>query len=186
MPNHTQPLDNDGMYHIYNRAVGNERLFSSEDQYVRFVKGIEKYILPQADVWSYCLMPNHFHLLIEIKETVDGEKISKAISDCCNSYTKWLNTSTKRKGNLFMRPFKRNRIKDDAHLAWTIWYIHRNPLHHGYANRLDEWKFSSYKAVNASKTKVSVSKVLQFFGSYEHFIRFHKLQHNGFNMGLEF
>jgi len=162
MPNHTLPLDNDGMYHIYNRAVGNEILFRSEKQYLHFLKGIDKYLLPKADIWSYCLMPNHFHLLIKIKEGTTGEEISKAISDCCNGYTKWLNVSQKRKGNLFMRPFKRNKIKEDSHLAWTIWYIHRNPLHHGLANDLNNWKFSSYKAITSTKTKIAALEVLDF------------------------
>src|SRR4051794_3869839 len=112
MPNHTLALDNNGMYHIYNRAVGNESLFQNEKQYLRFLQGVEKYVLPKADIWSYCLMPNHFHLLVEIKESSTGEAFSKGMSDCCNSYTKWLNVVTKRKGNLFMRPFKRNKIEN--------------------------------------------------------------------------
>ena len=80
MPDHTLPLNDDGIYHIYNRAVGNETLFRSEKQYLHFLKCIEKYLLPKTCIWSYSLMPNHFHLLIEIKEGLTGKAISKALS----------------------------------------------------------------------------------------------------------
>ncbi len=186
MPNRTLPIDGDGMYHIYNRATGNEQLFFTEKHYVHFLQGIEKYVLPQADIWSYCLLPNHFHFLIELKESATGELFSKAISDCCNGYTKWLNIITKRKGNLFMRPFKRNKIINDAHLAWTIWYIHRNPLHHHYVKKFEDWKFSSYKAALSSNTKISAKKVLNFFGGDGNYIRFHKEQLRGFFDTLEY
>ena len=130
-------------------------------------------------------MPNHFHLLIEIKENITGETISKAISDCCNAYTKWLNILTNRKGNLFMRPFKRNKIENDAHLAWTIWYIHRNPMHHHYVKNFKDWKFSSYKAIISSKTKVAAKTVLEFFGGIEACLQFHEMQSIGYFETLE-
>lgn len=164
------------MYHICNRAVGNEILFSNEKQYIHFLKCIEKYLLTKVDIWCYCLLPNHFHLLIEIKENVTGELVSKAISDCCNSYTKWLNITTNRKGNLFMRPFKRNKIKNEAHLSWTIWYIHRNPFHHHYVINFKDWKFSSYKAIVSTVTKVAAKKVLDFFGGKNAYLQFHDTQ----------
>jgi len=66
MHNHTLALDTDSMYHIYNRAAGYETLFSNEMQYCIF-KSAEKYLLPNID-----------------------EEISKAISACCNAYTKWM------------------------------------------------------------------------------------------------
>lgn len=185
MPNRTLPLDDEGMYHLYNRATGSEPLFQNDIQYRHFLQRLEKYVLPQAHIWSYCLMPNHYHLLIEIKEHTNGFAVSKSISDCCNAYTKWLNTITTRQGTLFMRPFKRNKIQDDAQLAWTIWYIHRNPLHHHYASHLTDWKYSSYKALSSAATKIAREKVLQFFGSYDAYLRFHTQQATGYYDTLE-
>ena len=78
-----------------------------------------------------------------------------------------------------MRPFKRNKIENDAHPAWTVWYIH-NPLHHNYAKSLDEWKFSSYRAIGSPKTKTASKKVLDFFGGSDNFIKFHQIQNNGY------
>ncbi len=185
MPHQTLPLDDDGIYHIYNRAVGNEQLFLNEQYYLHFLQGLEKYLLPHVHIWSYCLLPNHFHLLAEIRTHSTGKAFSKAISDCCNAHTKWLNTLNERKGNLFMRPFKRNKIKDDTHLAWTIWYIHRNPVHHNYIAGLKQWRFSSYNAIGSDKTKVDTEKVLEFFGGYDNFIKHHSIQLKGFYDSLE-
>lgn len=184
MANRTLPLSA-GIYHIYNRAVGDEYLFREDKHYVSFLNRIEKYLLPNIHLWCYCLMPNHFHLLAEIKEDSTGEGVSKNISDCCNSYTKWFNLVTHRKGSLFMRPFKRDLIKDDAHLAWIIWYIHRNPIHHGFAKELDEWKYSSYKSITFPNTKTASDRVLKFFGGVENFFGFHNTQLKGYFEGLE-
>jgi REP element-mobilizing transposase RayT len=181
----TLPIASNSIYHICNRAVGNEALFENEKQYMHFLKCIEKYLLPKVNIWSYCLMPNHFHFLIEIKENITGETISKALSDCCNAYTKWLNILTNRKGNLFMRPFKRNRIKNEAHLAWTIWYIHRNPMHHHYTANFKDWKYSSYKAIISSGTKVAAKAVLEFFGGLQAYLQFHEMQNMGYYETLE-
>lgn len=130
-------------------------------------------------------MPNHFHLLAEIKEGVTGDEVSKSISDCCNSYAKWLYLVVHRKGSLFMRPFKRDLIKDGAHLAWIIWYIHRNPIHHGFVQDINKWKYSSYKAIFSSGTKIASERVLKFFGRMENYVSFHNTQLKGYFDGLE-
>jgi putative transposase len=184
--NRTLPLDDDGMYHVYNRAVGSELLFHCSKDYVRFLENIDRYLLPEIMLWSYALLPNHFHLLFSINDKSSGKSISKAISDCCNSYTKWLNTISGRRGNLFMRPFKRTQIENDNHLAWTIWYIHRNPVHHHCVLSVANWQYSSYTALAGdSETRVARREVLSFFGGKEKFIRFHIEQQQGYYDTLE-
>lgn len=54
-------------YHVYNRSVGNENLFRSPDNYFYFISKIKTYLLPVCNVHAYCLMPTHFHFLIEVK-----------------------------------------------------------------------------------------------------------------------
>ena len=60
-------LEPSGMYHIYNRANGNEWLFLNDDNYIYFLKKYNEYIYPVAHTFCYCLMPNHFHFLVRIK-----------------------------------------------------------------------------------------------------------------------
>jgi len=66
----TPPLESDFTYHIYNRANGNEKLFFVEENYQFFLDKFKLYVSPVADVFCYCLMPNHFHLLVRIKSEV--------------------------------------------------------------------------------------------------------------------
>jgi len=68
MENTKEFLIPNGFYHIYNRANGNERLFLNDNNFRYFLKKYWEYILPIADTYAYCLMPNHFHFLVEIKE----------------------------------------------------------------------------------------------------------------------
>ena len=60
-------LQSDCFYHIYNRANGNELIFLKNENYRFFLQQYKKYILPIADTFCYCLMPNHFHFLVRIK-----------------------------------------------------------------------------------------------------------------------
>lgn len=68
MMNKQAILSPESTYHIYNRANGYECLFLSDENYRYFLSKYEKYIHPIADTFCYCLMPNHFHFLIRIKE----------------------------------------------------------------------------------------------------------------------
>ena len=70
MQNRKSPLEAECTYHIYNRANGAEMLFLSEENYEYFLTKFKAYILPIADVFAYCLMPNHFHFLLRLKSKV--------------------------------------------------------------------------------------------------------------------
>ena len=57
----------DNFYHIFNHAVGKENLFKNHYNYIFFLSKFDKYISPIAKTFCYCLMPNHFHVLIQIR-----------------------------------------------------------------------------------------------------------------------
>jgi len=67
MQNKTGTLEPEAFYHIYNRANGNENIFFKDENYLFFLKKYKEYISPICNTYCYCLMPNHFHFLIEIK-----------------------------------------------------------------------------------------------------------------------
>ena len=69
--NYYEPLVADNIYHIFSRAVGNEKLFFHDDDYRLFLEKFDKYISPVADIFSWSLLPNHFHFLIQIKSYPD-------------------------------------------------------------------------------------------------------------------
>ncbi len=73
MPDYRIPLLPNQTYHIFNRAIGSEQLFREDENYRFFLQKYKQHISPVAHTFAYCLLPNHFHCLVRIK---DEEKIS--------------------------------------------------------------------------------------------------------------
>jgi putative transposase len=159
---------------MYNRGIGDGNLFYSDSNYLYFLKKYSDYVLPIAEIYSYCLMPNHFHFLIRIKseqEVYDffdgadallqqgiknkeiisysdrnliGLNLSKRFSNFFNGYAQAINKQMSRNGSLFSRPFKRKKVESIEYLKNLILYIRLNPVKHGFVEDLKRWKFSSY------------------------------------------
>jgi REP element-mobilizing transposase RayT len=338
MNNKKAILQPEGIYHVYQHANGFENLFKEEENYRYFLQQWSKYISPIADTYAYCLMPNHIHFLIRIKEegdiilyilkvllhlegfknrikdeTIDTRQlegfknpiedeiidtrhlegfknpieeevidtrhlegfknpieeeviidtrhlegfknpieeevidtrhlegfknpieeevidtrhlegfknpieeevidtrhlegfknpieeeiidtrhlegfknlqdveiiskfISKKFSNLFNSYSKAFNKRYNRRGSLFIPNFKRKQITTEDYLKTLVCYIHRNPIHHGFCDKLDEWKHSSYHAYISDQTSIiSRSYILEQFEDKKNFMITH-LQH---------
>ncbi len=175
-------------YHVFNKAIGTDKLFITNSDYIYFLKKIERFLLPVAEIISYCLIPNHFHLLVDIREyndlpTLYKNKnilnqhllINQVFSNFFNSYAKSFNKAHNRSGRLFMHTFKRIIVEDNDYMTVLINYIHRNPVHHGLTEAYSHWKYSSFNAIISDKqSKVSKEKALSLFDSKEDFITFHK------------
>ncbi len=181
-------LEPEKHYHIFNRAVGNELLFREDVDYAYFLNKIERFILPIAELIAYCLIPNHFHLFIRMldHETIlknlkivyaDSieERLNQAFSNFFNSYSKTYNLRYNRKGKLFMLPYKKKLVEEDAYFISIINYIHRNPIHHGLTHDHTSWKYSSYNAyLSISKTRIKRDIGMEYFGDIRSFIEFHE------------
>src|SRR5690606_10519986 len=116
--------------HIYNHGNGDDLLFREEENYRYFLQQYQRHIPPVADTLAWCLMPNHFHLLVKIKqlnelnfpgfknlESLDGlnKKISKQFSNLFNGYSKAINKRFNRRGSLFIKNFNRKEISTDIY-----------------------------------------------------------------------
>ena len=155
-------------YHICSRAIGSEKLFGNDVDYRSFTQRLKKYLTPAMGIYAHCLIPNHFHLLVRTHDA--ALNFSKAFSNCLNSYTRWNNTKYNRKGGLFITPFKRFLVLDNAYLTNIICYIHRNPVHHYLCNEMDEWPYSSYNAMlSPAPTLLQRDWVLDWFGGIDAF-----------------
>ena len=153
--------------HIYNRGNNKEKIFYDEYDYRAFLfriglsLGIDQEILNKNSITSiknsriringnnnsfrlhsFCLMPNHFHFLIE--QTGDTP-ISKLMSQVCTSYAKYLNLKYKKVGHVFQDKFKAVNIENNPQFMWTSAYIHMNPVKDGIVKHPSEYKWSSYK-----------------------------------------
>ena len=146
----TESFEFDSVYHIFSHVNGKELIFREETNYQFFLKQLDKYILPIADIYSYCLLPNHFHLLLRFKDfegvNIDEQHkyLMKRFGDFLNSYAKAFNKMYERRGALFLNAIKRKKVTDEKYLMKVLHYIHNNPVNHGFVNKIDEWKHSSY------------------------------------------
>ena len=187
------PLLADNTYHILSRAVGKEKLFLEEDNYRFFLSRYQKYIPPVAEAFAFSLLPNHFHVMVQIKPYAVLEELCRnkkpilvtrdnwqpdfviqQFSNMLNSYAKSFNKRFNRKGALFMDYLKRVEIKDDGQFTSTVFYVHKNAVHHGLCKNIADWKWCSYNAMlTEAPTQLSRQAVLNWFGGREKFIEFH-------------
>lgn len=196
----TTPLVTETVYHIFNHANGSEDLFRSNENYRYFLEKYLIYIHPVAETYAYCLMPNHFHLMIKVRNkqevieflqlckpglkgfhTDDGfsdkeisYQVSQQFSNFFNAYCKAYNNMYKRKGSLFMPRFKRKPVGSDEYFTQLIAYIHLNPVKHGFCKHILDWQHSSIHAYYQEKnTKLNRKYLQQWFGNREKLIAFH-------------
>jgi putative transposase len=181
-----QPLKNGKLYHIYNRGINSDVIFNENSNYEYFLKLYDKHIDPIAETFAWCLMKNHFHFLVRIKdvEKITTEKKilpSQSFSNLFNAYTKAFNKSNHRHGRMFERPFKRKLIENESYFQNLITYIHNNPVHHNICEHPLEYPWSSYITCLSDKpTKIKRKEVLEMFTDVENFKNVHKQKRNYF------
>jgi REP element-mobilizing transposase RayT len=175
-------LEPDCFYHIYNRGNNKENLFIDDENYIHFLKLIKTHLIDIADIYSYCLMKNHFHLVVKIKSSKElientklQDKLSQPFSNLFNAYTKAINKKYNREGSLFKVRFKRERITEENYLKNVIIYTHLNPVKHGFTNNYSEYKYSSFQSLISSKpTLLKRNEVIEMFGDFEIFLYVHQ------------
>ncbi len=170
-------LANGEYYHIYNRGNSKQKIFHDNEDYSRFLslmyacnstndfriftlaKGESPYDFERGkqivSIGSYCLMPNHFHILIT---QIEEKGISKFMQKLMTAYVMYYNKKYKRIGSLFEGKFKSEHLYEDRYLKYIFSYIHLNPVklidknwkENGIKNKketleyLQNYKYSSY------------------------------------------
>src|SRR3989344_6204884 len=194
------PLVTDNIYHIFNRGVNKQNIFSSESDYDYFLRSATHYLIksskfsyekfksskpsgandpgslglndkPKVKIIAYVLMPNHFHFLM--KQIADTG-ITSYMQQLSNSYSHYFNTKHERVGPLFQSRFKNVLIETDDQLTHLSRYIHLNPLVSGVTNKLSEYPWSSYVTyLQKSKSEiVDPAPILEHFTSPEAYEEF--------------
>ena len=188
-------FEENGYYHIFNRGVEKRKIFLDDQDYKMFSYYLFVYLKPldeillaypllptrlqaknlanEIDLISYCLMPNHFHLLLK-QRTKNG--FSKFIKQITNAYTEYFNKKYERTGSLMQGTFKSVKVNTDQQLIHLSRYIHLNPIVDNVVDELTAYPWSSYKDIISSKPK-SLCKIeitLNLSGSagnYEKFVK---------------
>ena len=168
-------------YHVYNRGVEGRDIFIDDQDYKIFLGYVKRYLtrIPHNEVaprWrsdvvdklqlvAYCLMPNHFHLLVKQK-TTDGMSIF--VKTLMNSYVRYFNKKYKRIGGLFQGVFKAVQITEEPYLLHVTRYIHLNPLdlHTMTLNKLEDYFCSYGEYLGKRHTSwIHPEEILSMFGS---------------------
>ncbi|MCH8874392.1 transposase [candidate division KSB1 bacterium] len=130
-------------YHILNRGNEKKTIFFERDNYLFFLRrlkqGSEKL---GPEVLCYCLMPNHFHLILQ---EVSEKGISDLMLSLQTSYAKAINKRYNRVGHLFQGPFKNILVDKNEYLLHLSRYIHINPVIAGWMPNPEDWEFSSFR-----------------------------------------
>ena len=164
-------LAKDHFYHIYNRGINSEPIFLSNDNKLYFLKLFSKHMIGKVAIYAYCLMDNHFHIVIKVTE--EEKIVTQSLSNLFNSYAKAFNKQNDRTGSLFEKHFKRIEIQDENYLRNIIQYVHLNPKNHLDLN-YKTYKYSSFQALISDKeTKLEREEVLSYFDSIDNFIYCH-------------
>ena len=169
-----------GIYHVYNRGVEKRIVFQDKQDYLVFLHYLKKYLTPpqenevrpqsianlhlQVELLAYCLMPNHFHLLIR---QMPPTALTTFMRCLMNSYTKYFNTKYVRVGPLFQGKFKAVLVENDQYLLHLSRYIHLNPMRSDLISRnsLIEYPYSSYAEYLGIRQTVWIKSesVLEYF-----------------------
>ncbi len=182
-------------YYIYNRGNNGEILFREPDNYKYFLTLYAKYISPVSDTLAYCLMSNHFHFAIRIKEESEIKTFSelhlfdnnkkRLITDkkpnpssqfahLFDTYSKSINKTYNRSGSLFEHPFERKMIENEWYIQRSIAYIHENPVKARLSNTMAAYPWSSYTSLVSEKpTRLNRELVMKIYGGKEYFILYH-------------
>ncbi len=138
------------IYHVFNRGNNKENIFFEQKNYFYFLNLIEKYLLQVSDIYCYCLLKNHFHILLKIKNEYEmpekyKSKIYLPFSNLFNSYSKSINKAYNRTGSLFQEHLHKNIVLDEEYLLQLVAYIHLNPVKHKFTDDYKNYQFSSFK-----------------------------------------
>ena len=130
-----------GIYHVILRGINKQNVFDDHEDKKRFIDTLLYYKrISGYEVYSYCLMDNHIHLLIREK----NEFIAQIFKRISSSYVYWYNQRYDRCGHLFQERFKSEVVESNEYLLTVLRYIHQNPVKAGITKNLEDYLWSSY------------------------------------------
>lgn len=130
-----------GIYHIMLRGINRQIIFEDNEDYRNFI-GTIKEIQEKSgyELYAYCLMSNHIHLLL--KEVT--EDLGIAFRRIGASYVYWYNWKYSRRGHLFQARYKSEAVETDSYFLTVLRYIHQNPYKAGIVKNIADYPWSSY------------------------------------------
>ena len=171
MPRRARAKSNSGVYHVMLRGINHQVIFKDEEDRERLIVTLEKYKeISGYRLYAYCLMSNHFHLLLKVEK----EELDLILKRIAGSYVYWYNKKHKRSGHLFQDRYRSEAVEDDRYFLAVLRYIHQNPVKAGLCKNAAEYKYSSYPSLLKGKSELlDKDYVFSVFGGND-FEEFHK------------
>ena len=169
-------FEKDHVYHIYNMGNNSTKIFFNEENYIFFLRKIRTEIKPISEILAYCLMPNHFHLMIQATEkSCETNRqviqiLSRKIGTLLSSYSQAINKQEKTTGSLFRQKTKAKdlrqyitdpKIKND-YAKTCFFYLHNNPVEANLVDEAQDWEYSSFSDYCDLRNGTLCNKTLAF------------------------
>lgn len=171
-------------HHVMNRVAVGRELFATASDCELFLEGLGEASARYAiEVHAYCLMTNHFHLLLMSK----SGRLSDFMRFVVGRFTRLHNLRRAADGALFRSRFTSKLIDTDAHLMECLRYIHLNPLKAGLTSDADGWEWSSARAYAGSTEMpawLSTSELLGMFGTCDPLWAYGQFMREGLQSGV--
>jgi len=152
-----------GFFHVFNRGLNKKKIFLSGSDYNYFLTKLESLLKELGHrIYCYCLLPNHYHFLIENRK----EKLSKLMGRLLTSYSMYFNKKHSKNGPLFQNRFKSIVVQKESYFLELSRYIHLNPVKLGLVNKPEDYPYSSLNEIISGNKYEIVNKesVLKLIG----------------------
>lgn len=152
----------DLIYHVFARGNNRDPIFFDSTDFERFLTNLERYREKFTfTLYAYCLLPNHFHLLLRSGKT----SLSQIMQALLTAYTMYVNKKYHRVGHIFQGRFKSIVVEKDSYLLQVLRYIHLNPVKAGMVETVEEYPWSSYLKylTVGGKPQLKIEEILAMF-----------------------
>ena len=164
-----------GVYHILFRGVNQQNIFEEKQDYIKLLETIENVKKDMHfELYAYCFMSNHVHLVIKEAKNKDISLIMKRI---LTKYARWYNIKYKRSGALIANRYKSVPVEVDEYFLHLIRYVHQNPLKAGIVENIKDYPYSSYNEYLSGCILTNTEFVLSMLNLPE-FVEFHSMMEN--------
>ena len=150
MPRQARKESGTGIFHVMMRGINHMNIFEDEEDNHQFINTLDRMRVRYDDdgkpcgtnciYYAYCLMGNHFHLLIRERD----ERVGETVKRIASSYVYYYNRKYGRDGHLFKERFKSEPVNDMAYFTVLLRYIHQNPVKAGIVERVKDYEYSSW------------------------------------------
>lgn len=172
MPRQPRKRSNTGVYHVMLRGIDKRNIFiDTEDREMFLYKLFKVKEHVKFQLYGYCIMDNHVHLLIN-----ESEEIGITVKRLAVGYVQWHNSKYGRSGHLFQNRFHSEAVETESYLKTVLRYIHQNPIKANIVRKVNDYNWSSYKdyiiSYGNKKTSVDSEYMKSYFPSVEEFQNF--------------